>query len=150
MFKVIFLIIYFHTFLCDSTFYNEKISIIVKYFNFFIIISANISLEQFASCYLTCTPTYGKLLETCCKSGLNVVCSNFPWDILKPKLGSCPGTCVSFICFLYVNDYIYCLGRVLCSNVTFLSQYVDFDILLYFINFDYLKLVETEFINDIL
>ncbi|XP_060555442.1 uncharacterized protein LOC132716232 [Ruditapes philippinarum] len=54
-------------------------------------VPSNISLEQFASCYLTCTPTYGKLLETCCKSGLNVVCSNFPWDILKPKLGSCPG-----------------------------------------------------------
>ncbi|XP_060579826.1 uncharacterized protein LOC132736655 isoform X2 [Ruditapes philippinarum] len=54
-------------------------------------VPSNISLEQFASCYLTCTPTYGKLLETCCKSGLNVVCSNLPWDILKPKLGSCPG-----------------------------------------------------------
>ncbi|XP_053387829.1 uncharacterized protein LOC123542395 isoform X8 [Mercenaria mercenaria] len=51
---------------------------------------ANISLEQFASCYLTCVSGFKKLTETCCKTGIDAVCSNLPWNLLKPRLGSCP------------------------------------------------------------
>ncbi|XP_060579816.1 uncharacterized protein LOC132736652 [Ruditapes philippinarum] len=50
-----------------------------------------LSVEQFASCFLTCTPGYEKLIEACCKTGAGVVCSNLPWTVLKPILGKCPG-----------------------------------------------------------
>ncbi|XP_053387820.1 uncharacterized protein LOC123542395 isoform X1 [Mercenaria mercenaria] len=56
---------------------------------------ANISLEQFASCYLTCVSGFKKLTETCCKTGIDAVCSNLPWNLLKPRLGSCPGLLVA-------------------------------------------------------
>ncbi|XP_053387833.1 uncharacterized protein LOC128551213 isoform X2 [Mercenaria mercenaria] len=57
--------------------------------------ASNISLEQFASCYLTCVSGFEKLAETCCKTGIDAVCLNLPWNLLKPRLGSCPGLLVT-------------------------------------------------------
>ncbi|XP_060582872.1 uncharacterized protein LOC132739225 [Ruditapes philippinarum] len=53
------------------------------------------SLEQFAACFLSCVPGFEKLMEVCCQSGLDAVCTNLPWDTLKPSLGQCQGSSVT-------------------------------------------------------
>ncbi|XP_060602744.1 fibropellin-1-like isoform X2 [Ruditapes philippinarum] len=47
------------------------------------------TLEQFSSCALTCVPGFEKLTQVCCDTGLNALCSNLPWTLLKAKLGTC-------------------------------------------------------------
>lgn len=57
--------------------------------------NAWVSLEQFAACSLTCVQGYEKLAETCCNTGIDVVCLNLPWDMLKDSVGSCTGRTIS-------------------------------------------------------
>lgn len=45
--------------------------------------------EQFTSCSLTCVPGYEKLTDVCCKTGVDIVCSNLPWNQLLPHVANC-------------------------------------------------------------